>query len=785
MPSDEGQDNVSSPKQLGGIAKDGKSVYPFGQDAQQNSLLKQLHDEAAVVDEDNLLLEEGSDINAILPTAQGPREKEWAECCQLLLINPEDHKDPKKRSIKMPSSDVRLTPQQYWTSYEMVTCFRRRGMCGGVLASSAGLGKTWMVLGCLILRTLILTNVAEVEEEWASNKSSRHSPRPRRGETAHIPCKCNNYMGIECYADSRSVLRCVIRESDLPNRGPALIQVGPGVIEEWKQALLDCKLRTTYFHPILFHTNVPPVLRAPADLKSQLKTTAEPHDPDRVFTKSHQPNHGELDFEYKPPKNGKQPERFIFLTTYDAKLFAAEFQIPVTLPIEPVPEGNEPQAAVQTSIYGCPIGVHVVDEFHKVLHRDSVPVRLALAHISIRDGGYTDFWSVTATPMPNQLMDIYSTFDILERGWWGPKHTMHGTKELLGLIERHKAANAPGASHRVKYDFEIEIIYFFHRAFILKTDEETEFFGQLTTDIKPVKPELLTYDTPEVFVQDVQKIASGIKAEFSEVHLDPTEAFRSKKAFDKLEVLQVLSTFPGAARLVLDGTIDMTKPALREAIATLTDRRDVSQVALFRECFNSVVRDSPKLSAILESISFMMEDPEVRPKQVVSEADAKKPWFKLNDRQMKKMVILTPSLGEAIFIYMALKKSLPKCRPILFHHDLKSSEKVEILKDWSDLTDRAMHRVFIGPFDLAGTGLNLQAANYQILTGPLRFKSDEVQCFRRTNREGQQLPLVHLIFATEDNPHDRLVLARQAMRSVTSDPFSLSTELELAPGQID
>ncbi len=711
------------------------------------------------------------DLHAIIPASESPSDSKWAECCRLLLLDPGSHKVPEERSVKIPGAEIHATPRQFWTAYQMLTCRSDRGMCGGILADVPGMGKTHVCIVLCLLRALIFHNVAVVKKDW-EQRTGNHSPENIKGDT---PCKCKNSMGIECYSNPGGVTRCIARTL---TRGPALIQAPPGVIEEWKSALVSARLSSTYYHPLLFHTKAPPQLEPPADLKSLFKTTAALAKKSIAKEADHPPTVEECTYTYNPSesRHGKEPERLILLTTHSATLLQASFQIPVSSSAD-----NTWRKSGNPTVYGCPVGLHLVDEFHMPEARLSFsgPASLAHQHKHIRRGD-CDFWSVTGTPMPDSLKDLEMTLDILHRREWeSTEHRHHGRQisRLVDLSRAHQDATKEDATPDQQDRFRTLAQDFFTHDFVIRNTEDSTFFGRMITRMGSIKPDVWAFFTPNKFIASVQAIAREVQVDLAAISAEPQKAIASAKGYLKLERLQVLSTFPGAARLMLSGKMRFDRDALRAAIRKLEDRTNVLRVPLFRECFPDVIEDSPKLAFILQVINYMQGDCESRPRR---RADQTAPAYaQPDDLQMKKMVILTPSLGEAIFLFMGIRKLNPAAKPVLFHHELKSSEKTSILADWNKLTAVARHRVFIAPFELAGTGLNLQMASYQVLTGPLRFKTDEVQCFRRTNREGQQLSLVHFMLMTEDNPCDRLVVTRQAKRVIRSEPFSISTDLEL------
>lgn len=131
------------------------------------------------------------------------------------------------------------------------------------------------------------------------------------------------------------------------------------------------------------------------------------------------------------------------------------------------------------------------------------------------------------------------------------------------------------------------------------------------------------------------------------------------------------------------------------------------------------------------------------------------------DLSIKKLVVVTPDILESLIYYAALRARRPDCKPLLLHGRMSSKERKNLLNKWNSL-EKSSCRILVTTFDASGTGINLQVANYQVLTSPLRLTSQEEQCFGRTNRAGQRLPLHQYLLISEDNVYDRLMMANRA-----------------------
>ncbi|CAK7564320.1 MAG: hypothetical protein SEPTF4163_002209 [Sporothrix epigloea] len=759
------------------------------------------------------------DLHALLPEAQSPEEEAWRQCCQLLCIRPEAHKDAQVRSVKIPGTDnMWVKPSQLWTAYWMLTSRTDRGLCGGILADVMGTGKTYVCLVVCLLRALIGYNRAEVEREWelraheakkgaggdCNAAPKQHHPRSARSNE-YIPCPCGNAMGIECYGNPGGVTR---RIADGLSRGASLILAPQTVLDNWVKTVKHIRLQHKYFEPVVFGGKLASedVAMVPAPRlkqKLQMSVCPQPHvSRDGLFSQSWQPDVMDVAFEYKPSiAKEAYPERFIFLATHMPEKLTELFQLPV-----PLRRKAGTGARERKTVYGCPIGIQLVDEFHKA--KEEVTA-LALQHKHIQSSGESgrddfDFWAITGTPMPSKLTDLEAATDILQRlPQWGDEASAHYGSRVLALrdlqVAYEKAVAADGTPQQA-VEFRERAERFFQGGMVKRHTESSLFFGQRIFNLQDVTPRVIVHSTPGPLRDNVSRVVARIAVKLREsmitspisnsIHWE--QAVRSSSLFNHMMDLEILATFPGAARLMLADPpeLDFSLAAIRAEIRKAKDR-DVAQVKLFQKHCDTVIEGSPHLQAILETIDEMGRDKQKRrtlPTPVAAIVSSNSVLAKKKlDLSVKKLVVLCPRMGEAVFVYLALRKLRPDVHPVFLHADLKLSERAALLHDFNRLdapTPAGINhtaRVLVGTFRDAGTGNDLTVANYQILTGPLRLRSQQDQAFGRTNREGQTLRLHHRLLVTDDSPVDRIVMVTQAGRHISSDPFAMDEELELAP----
>lgn len=759
------------------------------------------------------------DLHALLPEAQSPEQAAWAQCCRLLCIDPEAHKDAQSRSVKIPGTDnMWVKPSQLWTAYWMLTSRTDRGLCGGVLADVMGTGKTYVCLVACLLRAYIGYNRAEVEREWQLREHEakkgasggnmapkQHLPRNVAGAES-MACPCGNAMGIECYANPGGITRHI---ADSLSRGASLILAPQTVLDNWVKTVKHVRLQHKFYEPVVFHSKMSneDVAMAPAPrLKQKLQMGVRPQEhvsSDGLFAQSWKPNVLDVVHDYQPSiAKDAYPERFLFLTTHMPEKLTEFFQLPVPLRRKAGAGTRE-----RKTIYGCPIGIQLVDEFHKA--KDDV-IALALQHKHLQSSGGNgesdnfDFWAITGTPMPAKLTDLEAVTDILQRlPQWDDAANPHNGSRVVALRElqvAYEKAVAEDGTPEQAADFRSRAERFFQGGLIKRHTESSMFFGQRIFNLQDVTAQVVVHTTPEPLRDDVSKVVARVAVKIRESMADgPSaavnatnweQAVRSSSLFNHMMNLEILATFPGAAPLMLADppVLDFGLAAIRAEIRRAEDR-DVTKVALFQSHLDTIIEGSPHLQAILETLDDMEVDRQKRralPTPVTADAANKSVLSKKVDLSVKKLVVLCPRMGEAVFVFLALRKLRPEFNPVFLHADLKLSERTALLQDFNRLdapTPAGVHhtaRVLVGTFRDAGTGNDLTVANYQILTGPLRLRSQQDQAFGRTNREGQTLRLHHRLLVTEDSPVDRIVMVTQARRHIVSDPFAMDEELELA-----
>lgn len=401
-------------------------------------------------------------------------------------------------------------------------------------------------------------------------------------------------------------------------------------------------------------------------------------------------------------------------------------------------------------------GFVVVDEAHQVLRkRDSLTFRMA----SEFSGNGADIWFVTATPFSGcSLADWIPPMNLIAPG------RVAAMEGLVAALENAKSSDEVDDAQ----DFTDQFKTVFDEKLVVRHFGTSTFFGKPISDVQDIQPRVISRDTPLRHRSAVQELANQIALQ------DPRLGDPAQRG-----LLYLVSLFPAAAQLILDDPITFDMAAIRDFVRQVKNRLRIEESEPLRRLADQITQDSPKLDYIREEIHRMDQDK--RERERIEDRSSSK-FGAGEDLQMKKMVIITPTVVSAVFLYLALIKDRKDV--VLIHNWVSSQEKEQGINNFMSLSAAKLvkhNRILIAPFAVAGTGVNLQVASYQILTSPLPDKASQLQAFARTNRSGQRLrPLTHKILALEDSPVDRIVLASHATLEIESDPFQINEPLRVA-----
>lgn len=413
-----------------------------------------------------------------------------------------------------------------------------------------------------------------------------------------------------------------------------------------------------------------------------------------------------------------------------------------------------------------PFGLTFIDEAHKVLDKDSLPLKMAAVNRRVLPTPSAttvgDVWLVSGTPFGGQLKDLTAAVS-----YFAPDRASDG-RALVEAYEAIESAmtNTPGAP------FEM----LFHRVFggqlTIRDDGDTTFMGSRITDIQKVRPEYVSRDTPDSHMHSVRMLMT------SKVTAGPPDAYFNtlQSLKQNTQLLYLVSMFPAAAKILLDSpntpfTDYDIRTMIRKEKSTTGEALTASKS--LRSLAEKLSRSprSPKLQYILDELDRLGRDRTPRPQLSKAGASA----HVQDDPTLKKMVIITPTVFSAVMLYMILARYHPKTGPLLYHEDLKQSQRSDVLRRFNSLRKRdGPWRVLIAPASVASEALNLQVANRLILTSPLLNPHQESQALARVNRVGQTLDVQLKILLLEDSPIDRIIVAHRANAKFLSDPFNVA-----------
>ncbi|KAK7710319.1 hypothetical protein SLS64_005904 [Diaporthe eres] len=420
------------------------------------------------------------------------------------------------------------------------------------------------------------------------------------------------------------------------------------------------------------------------------------------------------------------------------------------------------------------IGIMFNDESHMAMRLETRSMAIAKAQSKVGQGGL-DLWLVSATPI-RSLEDFELPISLISSSSDLPR--------AAAVADIIAARDTARSSDENMDTFQAHWRRVFDDNLVLRNTVTSQFLGKPITDQQIISPNRVWLTTPQQYLGQVQEVAYEAREVFrsqARTARINEEVYQPQYALNVDAGLHFVSLFPGAAKLIRQGDLDIGEESVRNTIEAMTqpNKLKVETIASFQQHLEEIVHDSPKLDFIQDEIRRMCEQDNDK------RAPSSEARTSIHEENLflKKMVIVTPTLGTAIFLYLILLKRLPALNPVLFHTRGRSEHREAAINSFTSLTARknAKHSfILITPFSAGGTGLNLQSANYQILVSPLNSRDRETQCFARTNRTGQRLPLHHSVLITQDNPADQINVATYGGRVIRNDPFEIFRPLVLA-----
>lgn len=708
------------------------AYHSFEIDLKCHGRLSEMADQAQLA---SLLAESAdhvSNLNSQLPVASPVSLDEFVDQCSNLIegINPRSHKDPQKRSILVPKSRLLITPFQLWEAWKMLNQRERTGgLRGGLQASAAGTGKSFVVLSAVLLRARMFEMEREVKAYWAEPKKGAKRGAATR---SHLPasaggngqkCPSQKPGDLVCYCVETSKARKFIDSAAAPS-GVSLIQAPLPVVGQWISIFENAVLDTSSYNLVIVHSGVPSRLKR--DFTRVIKGLSSPEARGSLIA----------------------PETYIFLSAH----------------------GN---TKVHETFTGADLNVGIMfsDESHLAMRLESRS--MAISEAQSRVGQGLDLWLVSATPI--RLLQDFE----LPLSLFSSSSDLSRAATMANLIAAHRTARS---SDENMGTFQTLWNRVFDDNLVLRNTVASHFCGKPITSLQVIRPDRVFLRTPQHHFNNVQAVAHEAREVIrtqAGIAKDNEQPFHPEYNSGLDARLHFVSLFPGAANLIRQKLLDISEESVKRSIDEMKqpNKLQVEKIARFQQYLEQVVAGSPKLNFIENEIRRIGQDGDRRIGNPLVQASIRR-----ENLSLKKMVIVTPTLGTAVFLYLFLRKRMPDLAPALLHSIGRPADREAAINSFTSLTARknAKHSyILITPFASGGTGLNLQSANYQILTSPLSSRDAETQCFARTNRTGQRLALHHRVLITEDNPADRINIVSSAGRSIRNDPFELGRRLVL------
>lgn len=699
-------------------------------------------------------------LNMLLPVTKSPSMDQWKRCCRLIPdLNPEQLAlDPRQRSIRINHSMLMITPVQFYSAVQIL----QGG--SGFLSHDMGLGKTHTVLATAALKALIIASKKRCESDWASQFASRHLVKNVAARGLTCPTQDRRPQDVVCYCVPDGMTRIIYDELER-SPGATLIHIPSTARATWLEAIVNANFKVHFnFRFVSKSADVP------TDLRINLETTKK-----TLFrmgaTEKTKTVHNTLDLDWTSRSGLDGLGSYVFMVLHSDSDWYNTFQYKPS-DLRPRPQPDCVFTGANGTCYAAPIGLTFIDEAHLpgLWRPTSAPMIMARCHNHIV-GGQT--WFVTGTPFGNEgPKSLTTAMRLID-----PDLADNRMPHLLELYEDavHKRTT------RYIDDFTAEFQRVFSHNIVLRFMHQTRFLDRSISNIQVVQPTVISSRLSKLgFTRShVQQLITKRQARLP-THLPYSDALDvSETTREVRDELYFLSLFPAAAKLIETGKITVHDRAMRQAIRALGDQRaDVGSIPEVEQHWQEAVRDSPKARVLLQYLDRMDKDRRVRhlprsayPRPGQRHAPPDPAW--------KKMVIVTPTVATAVYLYLYLSRTpslRDRAHAVLYHQDLSQRAKSQLQDDFASLA-----RTMVGPFAAVGTGINLQAASYQVLTSPPRRADDLAQAFARTNRGGQTLPVDHAVLVLEDSPVDRVHMASLARRELVSDPYDVSAPVELRP----
>lgn len=701
------------------------------------------------------------------------------------------HIDPNQRentrSIRFRHTALAVTPHQFVRAMEILFQDHTTGLAGGFLGSEMGSGKSIIILCAVAIRSLLFQSKLRTEREWEEVDTSTSSPKKKSSSRhaqrlEHLPRDAPRGQGLTCPTQRHRphdvICFCVPdgatrREISVLKPGAALIHVPSAAMPGWLEIL-----ESGLFSRIAYNFTV---LYAGPTLSSRLQPSPDFLGGTRfnrfsmgaVLPEGHPggliTDTRELDWFTQPAPLSERStmalETYIVVTSHITRL--RELFMWDIKDLSPAPQNC---SFPPGGLYAYPLGIAFFDEAHKALE-ENLQIAREHRHIYTTPSAVRrpmDVWLVSGTPFGARLEDLAAAVSFLAPDRAHDARALHTTYDAI----KPAITNTPRAMFETLFD------KVFGGQLVIRDDANTTFLGSRVSDVQRVRPQYVSRNTPENQLHFVRMIID------TKVSKGPRDAYFDTlvKLKQNTELLYLLSMFPSAAKLLLE-TQDVAFTDLDTRRTIRKEKNTAGESLIAHKDFRSLAEKltrgsrSPKLQYILDELERMAKDVTPRPQGSRAGASANVQ----SDLTLKKMVIITPTLFTAVMLYVILARYHPRSGPLLYHEDLKQSQRSDVLRRFNSLHKRdGPWRCLVAPASVASEALNLQIANRLILTSPLLNIHQQNQALARVNRAGQVFDVELKILLLEDSPLDRIVVAHRASANLESDPFNVDASVSVS-----
>ncbi|KAK5659184.1 hypothetical protein OQA88_1274 [Cercophora sp. LCS_1] len=650
---------------------------------------------------------------------------------------------------KLPGMTVGLFDYQFIAVLKLLR-LSLDGVHGGLLADEQGLGKTQEMFGLIALANNLRRCKNEVLSERRAKKPTKHA---KEGATAKT-CFADRKYGFKCYCYHKPTQQL----ADKLPEGPSVI-LAPArscaqVLAEAKAKLDTSALKLRLMHDTAHKDDK----LTKAEVKTLTAAVTATKGADGSIRYNYKVNPGLSDY--------------VIITSPDlieritGKMFGVEVKV-----------GDETKI-----VSGLLPGMVLMDEFHEYALAADSPVITWLEHLKASSRGkHPLMYFVSGTPFGDSPADIRSAVSLLGKPEWAtdPNHAMANVtvaalNKLTATFENLTRLQSEGVVLEPSEIAEYRIpLYQILKKIMVRRLGVDKFRDRPLTDIGSLSVKIADHPVPTQYIDALKTLTDEASARAAEAarNVSPTgepwavgRFLRSDHSQDVLLKLRLATTFPGIAPDAAKGTLKF-EFTTSEVIAELEKAdRDVKKTAYFPR-IPEWAAHSPKLATMDATIATMLADK----KRIEGEAS-----------HAKKLVIFCPLEAEALLVcgYLLLRIATQKkknkkpvkdevtMKPVWLHSALSETERHGVIRKFLE-PGNAPPNILVAPLALAGTGLNLQRANYSIVTGPAWTKRETQQAYYRIHRVGQKQQTKLQLLTAKWNPADRVILAKYEGKEVS------------------